>query len=115
MGSRVLSIGAASTTPYSECVTWHRAHSRIIVKMLKMNLVMMMAAMTMLARLSMSAGSCQASRKCCDGKDTDCSVQQGSLPSNSSVECLTVRCLPGLPGLSAAPHVGQEHPPGAGQ
>jgi len=49
--------------------------------MLKMNLVMMMAAMAMLARLSMSAGSCQASRKCCDGKDTDCSVQQGSLPS----------------------------------
>ena len=49
--------------------------------MLKMNLVMMMAAMTMLARLSMSAGSCQASRKCCDGKDTDCSVQKGSLAS----------------------------------
>jgi len=49
--------------------------------MLKMNLVMMMAAMTMLARLSLSAGSCQASRKCCDGKDTDCSVQKGSLTS----------------------------------
>merc|ERR1712121_199899 len=58
---------------------WHCAHSRILVKMLKMNLVMMMAAMAMLARLSMCAGSCQASRKCCDGKDTDCSVQNGSL------------------------------------
>ena len=28
---------------------------------------------------------------------------------------MTARCQPGLPGLSAAPHVGQEHPPGAGQ
>jgi len=46
-----------------------------------MNLVIMLTATTMLVDSLMAAGSCRASRKCCDGKDTDCAVQKGDLES----------------------------------
>jgi len=46
-----------------------------------MNLVIMLTATTMLVDSLMAAGSCRASRKCCDGKDTDCAVQKGDLSS----------------------------------
>ena len=45
-----------------------------------MNLIIMLTATAMLARSSL-AGSCRASRKCCDGKDTDCAVQEADLNS----------------------------------
>lgn len=45
-----------------------------------MNLVVVLTAAAMLARSSL-AGSCRASRKCCDGKDTDCAVQEADLNS----------------------------------
>lgn len=46
-----------------------------------MNLIVMLTTIAVVVKSVASQGSCRASKKCCDGKDTDCAAQKADLNS----------------------------------